>query len=170
MLFRKLYRPLCVHARTYLTSREEAEEVVQSVFIGFWEKRDTITIDSSLSSYLYRSVRNHALNVLKHDAVKRRHAEYAVTAMQESDESQFMLETEELQRKISAALAKLPDQCGLVFRMSRYKEMKYAEIAQELGISVKTVENHMGKALKIMREELRDYLPVIIILLSGFLD
>lgn len=79
------------------------------------------------------------------------------------------METSELEVKIADALQTLPEQCRLVFTMSRYRELKYAEIADELGISIKTVENHMGKALRMMREELKDYLPIILILMNGFL-
>lgn len=169
MLFRKLYRPLCIHAKAYLQSKEEAEEVVQSVFIGFWEKRNQVEIDTSLSSYLYRSVRNHALNVLKHEKVKRKHSGYVLNHHSEISEDHVSMETSELEKRITAALQTLPEQCRLVFTMSRYREMKYAEIADELGISIKTVENHMGKALRLMREELKDYLPLILILMNGFL-
>ena len=72
----------------------------------------------------------------------------------------------ELQSRITRALSKLPEQCGLIFRLSRFDEMKYAEIATHLGISIKTVENQMGKALRILREELKEYLPVLLMLYS----
>ncbi|MBL0316336.1 MAG: RNA polymerase sigma-70 factor [Flavobacteriales bacterium] len=169
MLFRKLYRPLCLHARTYLQSNDEAEEVVQSVFIGFWEKRNQLVIDTSVSSYLYRSVRNHTLNVLKHEKVKRKYTGYVLNHNSEGSIDHAEMESSELEIKIADALQTLPEQCRLVFTMSRYREMKYAEIADELGISIKTVENHMGKALRMMREELKDYLPIILILMNGFL-
>jgi RNA polymerase sigma-70 factor (ECF subfamily) len=64
----------------------------------------------------------------------------------------------------------LPEQCRLVFKLSRFEELKYSEIAQQLGISIKTVENHMGKALKIMREQLKDYLPIVLVLMNGFIN
>lgn len=169
MLFRRLYRPLCIHARAYLQSREEAEEVVQSVFLVFWEKRNQLDIESNLTSYLYRSVRNHALNVIKHETVKRKHSGYVINHTSEESHDHDTIETSELEHKISTALETLPEQCRLVFTMSRYKEMKYAEIAAELGISVKTVENHMGKALRLLREQLKDYLPIILVIMKGFL-
>jgi RNA polymerase sigma-70 factor (ECF subfamily) len=76
----------------------------------------------------------------------------------------------ELEYRIKIAMEELPEQCRMVFKLSRFEELKYAEIADQLNISIKTVENHMGKALKIMREQLKDYLPLIIVLLNGFLN
>ena len=75
------------------------------------------------------------------------------------------LESDELSKRIAAALQKLPEQCRVIFTMSRFEELKYAEIAAELNLSVKTVENQIGKALKIMREQLRDYLPILFLLM-----
>jgi RNA polymerase sigma-70 factor (ECF subfamily) len=76
----------------------------------------------------------------------------------------------ELEAKIYRAMEALPEQCRLVFKLSRFEELKYSEIAEQLNISIKTVENHMGKALKIMREQLKDYLPLLLILMKGLLD
>jgi RNA polymerase sigma-70 factor (ECF subfamily) len=76
----------------------------------------------------------------------------------------------ELETRIHLAMDKLPEQCRLVFKLSRFEELKYGEIAEQLNISVKTVENQMGKALRIMREQLKDYLPLVIALVSGFLN
>jgi RNA polymerase sigma-70 factor (ECF subfamily) len=76
----------------------------------------------------------------------------------------------ELDQKIGDALLALPEQCRLVFKMSRFEELKYAEIAEQLNISIKTVENQIGKALKIMREELKEYLPILIVLMNGFIN
>ena len=76
----------------------------------------------------------------------------------------------ELEDRIYKALHKLPEQCRLVFKLSRFEELKYAEIAEQLNISVKTVENQMGKALKIMRDQLKDYLPLLIVFMNGFLN
>lgn len=170
MMFRTWYNPLCNFAYGFLGSREEAEETVQNVFIHFWEKRTEISIETSLKSYLYRSVRNSCMNVLKHEKVKREHAKYAINqngATAESAAGRLM--SDELEMRIGEALAKLPEQCRLVFKMSRFEELKYSEIAEKLEISIKTVENQMGKALRIMREQLQDYLPLIAILAySGY--
>lgn len=163
-MFRALYNPLCNFAYKHLGSRDEAEETVQSVFINLWEKRADVAIDTSVKSYLYRSVRNHCLNVLKHEKVKREYATYAKQSVATSQSESTFHETGELENRIADALLKLPEQCRIIFSMSRFEELKYGEIAAQLGLSIKTVENQMGKALRIMREELRDYLPLLILL------
>jgi RNA polymerase sigma-70 factor (ECF subfamily) len=169
-LFRSWYAPLCLYAFSFLKSREEAEEAVQSVFIQFWERRMEIMIDSSLKSYLYRAVRNAALNRLKHEKVKANHVAFVTSRNENFVSPADELEETELHFRIQRALKKLPEQCRVVFEMSRFEELKYTEIAERLGISVKTVENQMGKALRIMREQLNDYLPLIAMLMSGFID
>jgi RNA polymerase sigma-70 factor (family 1) len=170
LLFRDCYKPLCAFAYGFLRSKEESEEIVQSVFIHFWEKKGEISIDLSLKSYLYRSVRNAALNRLKHEKVKSQHVVFMKSQGEMVSMAVENMAEQELQTRIREALNKLPEQCRIVFELSRFEELKYAEIAERLGISVKTVENQMGKALRIMREQLHDYLPLIVLLLGGFLD
>jgi RNA polymerase sigma-70 factor (ECF subfamily) len=87
---------------------------------------------------------------------------YKATANNATHSTSDIVQGKELEAIINDAIAELPEQCGVVFKMSRFGNLKYAEIADELGISVKTVENHMGKALKLMREKLKDYLHVLI--------
>jgi RNA polymerase sigma-70 factor, ECF subfamily len=169
-MFRSHYKTLCAFAFGFLKSQDEAEEVVQSVFIQFWEKRSEIMIDTSLKSYLYRAVRNASFNKLKHEKVRMQHVQHVLTGGRESISAMEDLEESELQLRIGEALKKLPEQCRKVFELSRFEELKYSEIAERLGISVKTVENQMGKALRIMREQLKDYLTLIALLMNGFLD
>lgn len=170
-MFRELYQPLCRYAYSFVSDHEEAEEIVQASFIGIWEKRQTIDIDTSLKAYLYRVVRNASLNVIKHGKVKQIYLEQSeFTAEKTTDATEQVLITDELERKIFSAIQTLPEQCRLIFKLSRFEEMKYQEIANQLNISIKTVENQMGKALKIMREQLREYLPLIYILMKGLLD
>jgi RNA polymerase sigma-70 factor (family 1) len=171
MMFRKFYQPLCRYAYSYVSDHEEAEEIVQASFIGIWEKRQSIDIATSLKAYLYRSVRNASLNVIKHGKVKQvylQQSEFTVEKTTEATEQALI--TDELEQKIFSAIQTLPEQCRLIFKLSRFEEMKYQEIADQLNISIKTVENQMGKALKIMREQLREYLPLIFIFMKGLLD
>lgn len=145
---------------------DEAEEIVQQVFYSLWTKRESIDITSTLKSYLYKAVHNSSLNKIKQGKVRQMYAEHQkATAITETHSSSQILQGKELEALINNAIDELPEQCGIVFRMSRFGNMKYAEIADELNISVKTVENHMGKALKLMREKLKDYLHLIILLL-----
>jgi RNA polymerase sigma-70 factor, ECF subfamily len=171
MYFKTFYQPLCNYAYTFLQDREEAEEIVQNTFISVWEKRDGLNVRTSGKAYMYAMVRNACLNVLKHEKIKQKYVgeELALTSPGYESVSNIV-SSNELETKIQQAIEKLPEQCRLVFKLSRFEELKYQEIADQLNISVKTVENHMGKALKIMREQLKDYLPLIIVVLNGFLN
>lgn len=169
MMFKTYYQSLCRYANTFTGNPEEAEEVVQATFIGIWEKRQAIDITTSVKAYLYRAVRNACLNEIKHQKVKQLYADHELKAgenyAEATDQSTLR---DELEEKIKAALLVLPEQCRIIFQLSRFEELKYQEIADQLNLSIKTVENQMGKALKIMREQLRDYLPLIALLLNGF--
>lgn len=171
MFFKTYYQPLCNYAYTFIQDRDEAEEIVQSAFLSVWEKRDTLDIKTSLKSYLYTMVRNTSLNVIKHEKIKQKYVGEAMAIEDRSHEgvAQAVLSSE-LEDRIQMAMEVLPEQCRLVFKLSRFEELKYAEIAEQLEISIKTVENHMGKALKIMREQLKDYLPLLIVLMNGFIS
>jgi len=170
MIFRTYYQPLCRYAYSFLQDKEEAEEVVQASFITVWEKRNNIAIETSLKSYLYRMVRNSCLNVIKHERVKQQHVAHELAVSEVSHESVSQkVQAAELEIRITEAMKTLPEQCRLVFQLSRFEELKYQEIADQLQISVKTVENHMGKALKLMREQLKDYLPLFLIFMKDWI-
>jgi RNA polymerase sigma-70 factor (ECF subfamily) len=171
MLFKTYYQPLCRYANSYLKDPDDAEEIVQAAFIGLWEKRKAISIESSLKSYLYRAIRNSCLNQLKHEQVKQKYfAQETQNDEAQSAPADHLAIHSELEDKIQAAIQTLPEQCRLIFTMSRFEELKYQEIADQLNLSVKTVENQMGKALKIMRAQLKEYLPLLAILMSNLLN
>jgi RNA polymerase sigma-70 factor, ECF subfamily len=171
MLFKTYYQPLCNYAYTFVQDKDEAEEIVQTTFLAVWEKKEVLEIRTTIKPYLYAMVRNACLNVIKHEKIKQQHAEVELAMGERSVESVARtVMASELEKRIHQAMEALPEQCRLVFKLSRFEELKYAEIADQLSISIKTVENHMGKALKIMREQLRDYLPLLIVLLNGFLN
>ncbi len=160
-VFKSHFKALYAYAYTILKEDIMAEEMVQKVFCKLWEKKDAIQIEQSLPAYLYRAVYNECLNHLKHENVKRTYQSYVMHTTTESVESagkKVMLR--ELEHKIAEALKRLPEQCRTIFQLSRFEELKYREIADKLNLSVKTVENQMGKALKIMRTQLKEYLPV----------
>jgi RNA polymerase sigma-70 factor (family 1) len=160
-VFKTYYQLLCNYACSIIKDMDEAEEVVQNVFYTVWKKREELEIDS-VKAYLYRAIHNDCLNKIKHAKIKMSYAQdYKNTTQAGLDSSTQLMNAKELSTKIHQAIDSLPEQCGLVFRLNRFENKKYAEIANELGISVKTVENHMGKALKIMRGQLKDYLPLI---------
>jgi RNA polymerase sigma-70 factor (ECF subfamily) len=162
-MFRTYYERLCHYANSILKDLDEAEEMVQTVFLNIWEKRADLEITLSLKAYLYRAVHNHCLNRIKHYGVRENHREYALNHQSDShDAVAEAIYGSELEERIEQAVRKLPEQCQVVFRMSRFEELRYQEIADKLGLSIKTVENQIGKALRIMRTELADYLPLLV--------
>lgn len=167
-LFKSQYEPLVQFTYKYLNNLEEAEEVVQETFYKLWEKSAEIDIEISLKSYLYQSVRNASLNLIKHKGVKRKYIKDA-SHHKENTTINFM-EIDELKATINEAVSQLPPMCKEVFELSRYEQKKHKEIAEQLNISVKTVENHVGKALKILKKSLKEYLPIYLILLCNLMD
>lgn len=165
-LFKKHYRQLHAYAATIIKDSDEAEEKVQHVFYKLWEKRDTLAELESVSAYLYRSVHNECLNYLKHNKVKKVYEAHALHTGNVIAPTTDTATTRELEAKIDDALNSLPEQCRTIFQMSRYEELKYREIADQLGLSIKTIENQMGKALKILRTKLADYISVWLLLLT----
>lgn len=165
-LFRTYYERLCRYAYTLLKDDDEAEEMVQTVFLTLWEKHADLEITLSLKAYLYRAVHNHCLNRIKHFSVREAHRDYALYVQTDGyDSVTEAMQASELEERIERAVSKLPEQCQVVFRMSRFEELKYQEIADQLGLSVKTIENQIGKALRIMRQELADYLPFLYLII-----
>lgn len=158
------YPALCRYAFSLLTDRDEAEEVVQETLFRVWESRHRIVISSSWQAYLFRAVRNQALNHLKR---RKLHNDYVTVAQTRAEESTAdaseMVSLNELQRKIREAVANLPPERQRIFIMSRYEGLKYREIADELGVSPKTVENQLGRALQALRSELADFLPLLVL-------
>jgi RNA polymerase sigma-70 factor (ECF subfamily) len=166
MLFKLHYESLCRYAYSFLNDKDEAEDVVQNTFVNVWQKRESILIQSSLKSYLFGMVRNGCLNKLKHEKVKSDYAAFSVIPEATHEASTASLATSnELALMINNAIDSLPEQCRLVFKLSRFENMKYAEIAKHLNISEKTVENQMGKALRVMREHLKEYLVWVVVFL-----
>jgi RNA polymerase sigma-70 factor (ECF subfamily) len=163
-VFKTHFKNLHVYAYTIIKDDAAAEEIVQNVFYKLWEKRDQVKIEQSLSAYLYRSVHNDCLNYLKHAKVKAAHQVHAGHNSHITDNQGDPAALKELREKIEAALNELPEQCRTVFQMSRFEGLRYRMIADELGISVKTVENHMGKALRLLRSKLAAFLPVLVLL------
>lgn len=161
MVFNTHYKPLCGYANKYLDEVDEAEEIVQEVFVKFWEKCETIAPDSSIKSYLYRSVHNTCLNHIKHLKVRDNYKQYILVKMETESHNFFDdVEDSKLEKKIYEAIDSLPPQCQKIFKLSRFEGLKYQEIADHLGLSIKTIEVQMGKALKVLREKLRAYIRV----------
>ncbi len=150
------YNPLRNFCKKIVRVNEVAEELVSEVFLKIWSNRKHINISSSPKSYLYTAVRNISFDHLR----REKHSilaglEEAAMIPCESSDPHRCSEYEELQGRIERAVDRLPRQCKLVFRMSRDHGMKYNEIAEELQLSVKTIETQMGRALKSLRMTLK---------------
>lgn len=158
-VFREHYASLVRCAQAMLHRRDIAEEIVQDVLLALWQRRDTLVVEDSLRAYLFRATRNRALNHLRHLSIERR-AEPELSMVEVPDApAPAALVGEEIDAALRAAIRALPPRCREVFELSRVSGLRYAEIALTLGISVKTVEAQMGKALKVLRWELADFLP-----------
>lgn len=168
-VFKTHFKNLHAYAFTIVKDEMVAEEIVQDVFYKIWERPEKLSIGSSVAAYLYRAVHNESLNHLKHLKVRSKYQLHAVHQMKnETDSASKKIQLKELESKLCRALQELPEQCRTVFQLSRFEELKYREIADKLNISIKTVENQMGKALKLLRMKLIDFLPLTIFLLLIF--
>lgn len=157
LLFRSLYAPLCGYALKILKDADNAEEIVQEVFYVLWKNRDELIITTSVKSYLYRAVQNRCIHLLNHKQVERKYTEYLSMQEMTSPNPEQAMQSGELYEIYNNTLKKLPELCRQIFEMNRQQGLKYKEIARELSISVKTVEAHMGKALKAFRQSFTEY-------------
>ncbi len=139
--------------------------MVQNVFYKLWKGRETLEITQSFTAYLYRSVYHESLNYVKHLKVRSAYNTYAARNMNNTNNATDKIKLKDLEVNLERALRELPEQCRTIFQMSRFEELKYIEIADRLGLSVKTVENQMGKALKLLRIKLADFLPALLLIL-----
>ena len=166
-IFMSHYKGMYSYACIMLKNEAEAEEITQTIFEKLWEKKDALQIETSLKAYLYRMVHNDCLNWLKHSSVVHTFQKEKVYSMKyDSDNAEDKLAAGQLNERLGIALRELPEQCRTIFQLSRFEDLKYREIAGQLGISEKTVENQMGKALKLLRMKLVDFLPLIITMIA----
>jgi len=160
-LFRDHFEALSRLAMKYIGDFDTSKDIVHEVFTSFWQKIDSLPADTQYKSYLFTAVRNKSFNHLRD---QKKHLDIVDAETQESPEREDSIETKELAREIDYALNLLPERCREVFELSRFEGMKYGQIADELNISVKTVEGQMSKALRLLREHLKDFLVLTIIL------
>jgi RNA polymerase sigma-70 factor (ECF subfamily) len=166
-VFKANYKNLHAYAFTLLKDEADAEEMVQSVFYKLWERSENLSISGSITAYLYRAVHNESLNYLKHLSVRSKHRMYVSHIHEEGgEEGSKRIYQKEVEDRIYQAMNELPEQCRTIFQMSRFEELKYKEIAEKLELSIKTVENQMGKALKLMRSKLADLMVLLLIIFN----
>jgi RNA polymerase sigma-70 factor (ECF subfamily) len=158
-IFRAHYAQLVTFAQGLLRDRAAAEDAAQEVMLELWRRRAELAIHESLRAYLLRATRNRALNQLRHANVRRRAEPELMGEDSVAATGASQVVAGELRTAIVAAVAVLPPACREVFELSRGQGLRYSEIASTLGISVKTVESQMGKALRHLRMRLAGWLP-----------
>ncbi|MCT4674082.1 MAG: RNA polymerase sigma-70 factor [Prolixibacteraceae bacterium] len=174
LLFDKHYASLCSLAYNYLKDESESKDVVQEVFIKVWSHKKELVDDPKAQYYLFTAVRNNCISLLRkkiHHLSVEDDGVLNKLEMENQDSEKHEFDTNQY---IEKALSILPPKCAVIFKMSRLESMTYGEIAKDLDISLKTVENQMGKAIKLMREYLKKnpipvaMMIVLMLLLSHF--
>jgi RNA polymerase sigma-70 factor (ECF subfamily) len=155
-LFDIHYQPLCNFAKKYVTDMDKAEDIVQDVFVKLWNTRDTIDDAKSIKSLIFTMVKNRCLEVIRRENINKKAITHLTIV---TDDSDYIIDDEEANKwllidQIYVSMRHLPPKCEEVFRMAKINGLSYTQIADELNISIKTVEGHMSKALKILREKL----------------
>lgn len=166
-IFLTYYQDLVRFAFRFTKNLETSEEIVQDVFIKIWEERATLEIHHSLKSFLLKSVQNLSIDRLRHQNIVNKYASLVLDNPVLSDNAtENYLLRDELELNYIRAMEKIPAEYADVYRLSRVEGKNYHEIAQKLGVSVRTVEVRIGKALNLLREELKDFLITIALILQ----
>ncbi|WP_343671292.1 RNA polymerase sigma-70 factor [Chitinophaga sp.] len=171
-LFKKHYPPLCIYCRLkYSFDIHLAEDIVHSGFIKLWETRQTLASGISPISYLYKIIDNLSLNTLRHEKVKQQHAAHQLrTTSEDISAATFnSIDLKELSAAIDAAIAELPEQMRTIFELRKFEGLKYAEIANRLNISVKTVDTQISRAMSKLKEKLSRFLIFLILIFNVLL-
>ncbi len=171
-IFELYKKPYVLFAYSYIRDMNEAEDIYMDVMLRFWENRNSLPDDVHIPSYLLTAVKNRALNYLRHQQVLsdthgrlfeygRRELNFRISTLEACEPVELF--TEEIKRIVDRSLNDLSEQTRLIFFMSRYENKTNKEIAQNLNVTIKTVEYHISKALNMLRINLKDYLPLLFI-------
>lgn len=166
-LFFDFFSPLCMFANRYIEDKNSCEDVVQDVFFQIWMHRKQLNIQQSARNYLITSVRNACINYLRKNEGKFQHIqinninEATQSKHAISEETISLLAVSELKEQLDKSLAKLPEPVRQAFELNRFEDLTYNEIASLMNVSIKTIEAYISKALKLLRVELKDFLPFI---------
>jgi len=168
-LFDRYYVRLSYYANTFIDDFDVCRDIVQEIYIKLWEKQLSNFLEEELEKFMYRSVKNACFDHIRKQKVRQNSREFILERLLEQEEIHIPeVEIMELANKIENIINELPEQTAHIFRLSRYENMSYPEIAEKLDLTVKGVEYHMSKALKSLQLQLKDYLPVIICFLGHF--
>lgn len=165
-LFLKYYGVLCAYAKQFV-GFEEREEIVQGVMVWLWENRERVNIETSPKNYLFRAVKNSCFTLINRNETKQRIVNKLYDQRQAAYEDPDFYVVEELSEKIEAALERLPPPYREAFELNRFQNMTYNEIACRLDVSPKTIDYRIQQALKILRVELKEYLPLLLWMALG---
>jgi RNA polymerase sigma-70 factor (ECF subfamily) len=163
LLFERFYVPLCLYAKRYIADRPTCEDIVQDVFSTVWEKRKLILPNTSAKNYLISCVKNNSLNYLRKEGYLLEYQDRVLAELPLYAENRDELyNLQELQELFARALENLPEVYRLAFLLSRFEDKNTAEIAEMMQVSVRTVERYRQRAIEILREELKDFLPLLL--------
>lgn len=163
VLFKTWFSPLCKAVYRMVKDKSLCEDLVQDVFVKAWNNRSNIDFSKPVKSYLYKAAINTALNHLeaRKNNLSIEELEFE-TPLQSSTAIDQQIQFKEIQQVLEQTIDMLPPKCKAIFLLIKYEDMSYAEAAESLGISVKTVENQMGKALKHLREHMQEYVGYLL--------
>ena len=163
VLFMRYYPLLCAYAKQFVNV-DDGQEIVQDVMVWFWENSSMQVIESSPKNYLFKAVKNRCLTLINRNELKQQIVNTLYADWQSQYEDPDFYVVEELTRNIEAALSRLPESYREAFEMNRFQNMTYNEIAQKPNVSSKTVDYRIQQPLKLLRVELKDYLPLLMAL------
>ncbi|MGB5895603.1 MAG: RNA polymerase sigma-70 factor [Ignavibacteriaceae bacterium] len=168
-LFNLYCQQLINFSTNYVTDKQIAENIVQDVFVSVWQNRTNLDPSKMIKAYLFTAVKNNSLKHLRHLKIETKGIVGNPSYISDDERPDKKLDENEMELKIHQAVNELPEKCKEIFKMNRFENLKYAEIAAILDISIKTVETQMGRALKKLRERLKPYLTMILIVFTSIL-
>ena len=170
----KYFRRITAFSIQFIYDKDEAENLAQEAFLHLWQNRDTVESINGIQSFLYTYAKSKCLNMIRHNKVKDKFKSEVLNQKERELDIEILnsvqfdtLELTELERLIQECISELPPKTREVFIKKRFEDKKNAEIAEEMQVTLKAVEAHMTKALKILKTKLSDYLFLIFILICN---
>ena len=167
MLFERWYKELVVYANIFIHDTDKCEDIVQSVFARLWENRHELKINTSVAAYLHGSVKNQCLNSLKHEKIRNEYQIYVTAFQDDFEDLNKSLNFKECLEKFNKSVDELPEKYREIFVLSRIHGRKYDEIAAKIGVSKRTVEERMRKAILILKSLMKDFLIILMYVIYG---